>query len=308
MTHNDFIRYKLSILFLKLISSFVPVKKYRRRLRLFLNKKFKIDYNKNYIVREYLKKYTYSPTESFQISKIESLELPIWQLWFQGEESAPAIVKRCLDSVRKFSGNRKVILLTEDNIREYVELPQYIWDKKEQSIISNTHFSDILRVCLLEKFGGTWIDATVLLTDHIPQNILSQDFFAFSVPEGHINYDFHLFSNWFMHAQPNHPIVISIKESLLKYWESENKLVDYFIFHLISYNNIKSQDVLNDLWDKVYYIDNVAVHEMQFGLIEPYSEDKFEYYKKQSTIHKLTYKINKVNEGVLLDKLIQVGV
>src|SRR5690606_26477830 len=116
MTHNNFIRYKLSILFLKLISSFIPVKKYRRRLRLFLNKKFKIDYNKNYIVREYLKKYTYSPTESFQISKIESSELPIWQLWFQGEESAPAIVKRCLDSVRKFSGNRKVILLTKDNI------------------------------------------------------------------------------------------------------------------------------------------------------------------------------------------------
>lgn len=308
MKHNNFIRYKLSILFLKLISTFIPIKKYRRRLRLFFNKKFKIDYNKNHIVREYLKKYTYSPTESFQLSKVESSELPIWQLWFQGEDSAPEIVKRCLDSVRKFSGNRQVILLTKDNIREYIELPQYIWEKKEQSIISNTHFSDILRVCLLEKFGGTWIDATVLLTDHIPQPILSQDFFAFSVPEDHINYDFHLFSSWFIHAQPNHIFLKSFKESLFEYWKHENELIDYFTLHLITYNVIHANEALTNLWEGRLEINNVAPHEMQFGLIEPYSKDKFEYYKKQSTIHKLTYKIDKVNGGDLLDKLIQVGV
>ena len=308
MSHNNSIRYRLSILLIKIISSFIPIKNHRRALRLFLNRKFKVDYNKKYIVREYLKKYTYSPPESFQLSKVESSELPIWQLWFQGEEFAPEIVKRCLESVRKFSQGRQVIVLNKENIKDYIELPQYIWDKKEQSIISNTHFSDILRVCLLEKFGGTWIDATVLLTDYIPQQILNQDFFAFSVPEDHINYDFHLFSSWFIHAQPNHIFLKSFKESLFEYWKNENKLIDYFTLHLITHNVIHANEALMNLWKERLQINNAAPHEMQFGLTEPYNEDKFEYYKKKSSIHKLTYKIDKINDGDLLDKLIQVGV
>lgn len=95
MKYKLFIRYKFSIIFVKLISFLVPIRKYRKRFRLFLNKKLRIDYTKNYIAREYLKKYTCSSSEILQVDKIDSSELPIWQLWFQGEESAPDIVKRC---------------------------------------------------------------------------------------------------------------------------------------------------------------------------------------------------------------------
>lgn len=95
---------------------------------------------------------------------------------------------------------------------------------------------------------------------------------------------------------------------MFEYWKHENELIDYFTLHLITYNVIHANEALTNLWEGRLEINNVAPHEMQFGLIEPYSKDKFEYYKKQSTIHKLTYKIDKVNGGDLLDKLIQVGV
>lgn len=210
--------------------------------------------------------------------------------------------------MRKFSGNRQVIILTKDNIRDYVDLPKYIWEKKEKLIISNTHFSDILRVCLLEKFGGTWIDATVLLTDHIPHNMLNQDFFAFSVPENHINYNFHLFSSWFIHAQPDHIFLKKFKASLFEYWKHENELIDYFTLHLITYNVIHSSDLLMKIWDDRLNIDNIAPHAMQLNLIEQYNKDKFEYYKKHSTIHKLTYKIKRSSNNDFFHKLIQMDI
>ena len=37
-------------------------------------------------------------------------------------------------------------------------------DKYKKGIFTRTHFSDILRLELLTKYGGTWIDASVLIT------------------------------------------------------------------------------------------------------------------------------------------------
>jgi hypothetical protein len=39
-------------------------------------------------------------------------------------------------------------------------------EKYQKKIIDNTHFSDLLRLELLIKYGGTWIDASVLVTKY----------------------------------------------------------------------------------------------------------------------------------------------
>ena len=39
-------------------------------------------------------------------------------------------------------------------------------EKHKNNIIDNTHFSDLLRLELLIKYGGTWIDASVLITKY----------------------------------------------------------------------------------------------------------------------------------------------
>jgi len=45
-----------------------------------------------------------------------------------------------------------------------VELPGYIVEKWEKGRIPAAMFSDLLRVELLIKYGGTWIDSTVFCT------------------------------------------------------------------------------------------------------------------------------------------------
>ena len=62
--------------------------------------------------------------------------------------------------------------LTKNNFKQYIELPDYIEKKFEKGKISMAHFSDLLRISLLAKWGGMWIDSTALCTD--------EDFFRYA--------------------------------------------------------------------------------------------------------------------------------
>lgn len=42
-------------------------------------------------------------------------------------------------------------------------MPEYIINKQKEGYIDITHFSDILRMMLLTKHGGIWMDSTLLI-------------------------------------------------------------------------------------------------------------------------------------------------
>ena len=88
----------------------------------------------------------------------------IWFCWLQGYNNAPDIVKACHNSLRQNIPDREIIVIDEKNWRDYIELPNYVVDKWEKKQIPAALFSDLLRLELLIKYGGTWIDSTVLCT------------------------------------------------------------------------------------------------------------------------------------------------
>ncbi len=52
----------------------------------------------------------------------------------------------------------KKVLITADNYTDYVEMDSIIVEKWKKGIINNTKFSNSLRLELLVKYGGIWID------------------------------------------------------------------------------------------------------------------------------------------------------
>lgn len=298
------ISHKNSIRLVKIVSALIPFRKSRRYFRGYLNTVLKVDYRKNLQVQNYLKQYTKISTKDPLSESISSKDLPIWQLWLQGRDQAPPIVKKCFKSIEEYSSGRDIIILDEDSLLEYIDLPDFILKKKQAGIISNTHFSDIVRICLLEQYGGTWIDATVLLTDNIQDKVLNSDFFAFYVPDDHPNYDFHAFSNWFIHAQPHHPLIRDIKQTLFDCWENENQLVDYFCFHFIAYNIIHSSSEYLIEWQSRAFLSNKEPHLFQYSLDENFDENTLANIKKKSSVHKLTYKYRTLRKDSFLDYFI----
>ena len=100
----------------------------------------------------------------------KDVEDPIWIYWNTGMENAPEIIKKCYESVLKY-GKRQVIVLSEKNMGEYVQLPKTIEKKKKEGSISLAAYADLMRFSLLSYYGGIWIDATVYLTDYLSEEI-----------------------------------------------------------------------------------------------------------------------------------------
>lgn len=92
---------------------------------------------------------------------------PIWVCWWQGEKKMPDIVKACYSSICRHADNHSVILITEKNFQEYATMPDFIMQRLYKREMTITHFSDLLRMNLLKRHGGIWLDSTILLTKDI---------------------------------------------------------------------------------------------------------------------------------------------
>jgi len=95
----------------------------------------------------------------------------IWQYWGTGWEygKLPDIVKLCYKSADKYKGNYEIIRLDNENMKEYIEFPEFVMEKIENGSMGYTHFSDLLRLALLDSYGGVWLDASILMTGSLSE-------------------------------------------------------------------------------------------------------------------------------------------
>lgn len=228
----------------------------------------------------------------YEINKVYSPnnEKYIWICWFQGEENMPDIVKVCYNSIKKHLSSYNIILITYDNFDSYVNIPDYIIDKYQKGIISNAHFSDILRLELLIRYGGIWIDATVLCTDNnIPKAMLDSDLFIFQTLKPGVDGHTSTISNWYISACQNNKILSLTRDLLYEYWNKNNFLIDYFIFHNFF---VLACEKYDNEWKKVLPFTNETPHILLLNLDKKYDKDSFDAIVNQSCFHKLSYKLS----------------
>lgn len=212
----------------------------------------------------------------------------IWICWLQGREQAPEIVKKCIDSVEHYAKGYTVRLLTQDTMFNYVSLPEHIIERYRQGCIPFAHFSDILRTALLVQHGGIWVDATVLLTGDIPEYMVSSPLFMYQTSV--LQHLPHAASNWLIASQKGHPILQRQLDLLCAYWQKEQGLRDYFIYHIFLYLLITNNKQAKTLFQEMPYVANVNVHLMQKRFDYPYSERLWQDILHSTTVHKLSWK------------------
>lgn len=213
----------------------------------------------------------------------------IWFCWLQGLDNAPELVKKCFTKLREILSDYDIKILTKENIFEYTDLPEYIIEKWNKGIITNTHFSDILRNNLLVKNGGTWIDSTVLLTDKLPEDIEVANLFLFQTLKPGCDGKAVSISSWFISSIPHNPVLEVSQKLLYYYWEKNDYLCDYFLFHDFVQIGL---DLYPEIYDEIPKYTNETPHIMLFNLSKKYDKRKFNNICKQSFIHKLTYKLS----------------
>lgn len=240
---------------------------------------------KRYI--DVLKKFDAAYEESAFLMKKSN---KVWVCWMQGIEQAPALVQRCYRSIQENLPDKEIVLLTEENLSQYVQIPEFIMDKLHKGIITRTHFSDILRVELLIQNGGTWIDATVFCSGgEIPTYMMENEFFMFQKVKPGSDGSAINMSSWFMSAWSNQKFLLATRELLYAYWKKNDRMIDYFLLHL--FMMIVKDYYLKEWQEKIIPYPNSLPHVIQLMQFEQFDQRRWDAAVASSPFHKLTYKV-----------------
>ena len=220
----------------------------------------------------------------------------IWICWFQGIENAPELVKACYNSVVKNYNDKEIIVLTEENYKQYVDIPEYILKKWEKGYITFAHFSDILRIELLSKYGGLWLDSTIFTTKR-SELVFNENIELFVYKQVDLDRKNPLSivaSSWLMYSNKNNNIINLTKKLLHEYWKNYNHIINYNLIHLFF---TLSTEVYKDEWNKVPTFNNISPHILQFELNDDFEEVRFNQIRGMSDFHKLNWRIKSENKN-----------
>ena len=230
----------------------------------------------------------------------------IWSAWLQGLDNAPEMVNVCLESHQKHLPGYEFRVLDMENYRQWVELPEWVEEKYARGMIPAALFSDVLRVAVLKRYGGVWMDASVLCTGFGNQQLQKQwtevensRFAVFRYYRKGDRYPSGL-SNWFIAATPDNVVLTSVYDMLTAYWRDYDCTIDYYMMHLFISCALKAfpemergmpklnsrySFFLGDALSRTYsqeawqeLVDHVAIHKLNYRKADEARKNPHSYY------------------------------
>ena len=214
----------------------------------------------------------------------------IWVFWAQGEENMPELVRACYKNLCKHNGEA-VKLLTMENLSDYVEIPSFVFDKLKRGTMTYTHFSDLLRVSLLAKHGGIWVDSTCWVAQEIPLFIKNMSFWSSKTN----NVNLPLWSNskwcgWSMGAHKRNQLLFCfIRDMLFEHAKQIECLIDYLLIDYLLFFAYNEFDECRKMIDDVPE-NNLKRNELWALMNQKYDENRYNEITKDTWLFKLSYK------------------
>lgn len=287
---NDIRYYSMSLTIIRLINNCTL----RGRLLKVLNN-WSLR-KKHQAIMDYLEKeYKYIFEKYKNEKEVEELEenLHIWVCWLQGEENAPQLVKNCINSIRKHANNHEVIIITEANYSNYINMPKYIIDKYNQKKISPAHFSDIIRMMLIRDYGGIWLDATVYCKKDIPMSIFKKPVFSCKSKRQKTNYisEFQ-WASFILGGRKNSLFYRFMVDFYFEYWKKEEVAIDYLFMDYVIVLARKNLNIIDS------QIENIPINNVDRDYLASIFNNKFEekgyreFIKSDTYFYKLSWREN----------------
>lgn len=181
----------------------------------------------------------------------------MWAYWHQGEANAPFLVRQCLSSWRRCNPDWKLIVIDESTVQDWCDLGDF----QRRTDIGLQALTDILRVNLLSRYGGAWIDATLYcqrpLNEWLPRHV-DDGFFAFASERTD-----RLLTTWFLYGEPDSGTLDAWRRAIDAYWRAHRFApVGYFrrqaLRKLMSLR--KRGFVGNDVWFSTLFTNGLKIY------------------------------------------------
>ncbi|QCO20466.1 hypothetical protein C9E88_002475 [Acinetobacter cumulans] len=129
----------------------------------------------------------------------------IWFYWH--DEKLPFFIEKCFLNAKKNNPDYSVKLLNKNNIKNFINIDLSLIERE-----SIQHQSDYIRLSLLKKYGGVWMDSSIMMFKNINYYcdlmiLKKTNFLSFYCPDYILDKDNPIFENWFMISSKNNLIV-----------------------------------------------------------------------------------------------------
>ena len=260
--------------------------------------------------REFLEKEFYEFIINYEFNTCNQKNSKIiWTLWMQGYEKAPELVKSTIDSIRKFAelNNFQFILLEENTIEKYIVFPKLIKEKMDLGVIDYTKISDILRVSLLAKYGGTWVDATIYMKEEFDSSLLLQNYYTIKtggIEDYSPNISNNRWKGFFLSG--NSSLFSFTRDFFFEYYSRYDIAVDYLLIDYIFDMAYKyDEKIKNQMLELEKSNPNLFWLESHLG--DKFDQKVWDNITETTKVFKTTYKLSgeiKSNKNNFYSKLI----
>lgn len=255
-------------------------------------------------VPRYFKRYLPAAAAVEMTPVTEELPEKFFSVW--GWNPQPPLVDSCFESMRK-NLSQDVIILDDKTLFDYIDLPDFIIEKRKNGQIETAHFMDIARIELLYKYGGYWLDSTGFVTGPIPSWITDTDFFVFLTGDKYGS-PYSFAQNCFIHAKPGSYLLAAWRAMVHAFWKNEHREFDYFMHQLLFKTLVQNDPRARAEFKKMPHVAQDATHKMWADYHDkPFDQKLFDKLAGESFFHKTTYRDTKnMIPGSFAEKIVNM--
>ena len=219
----------------------------------------------------------------------------VWMFWYTGYNSAPEMVRCCIDRGRSIPGI-DFRFLTKDNLpaemNEEIKIGgQGAVEAFESGMISIQQFSDLLRHYLLFHFGGFWLDATIFIVDpNFVSANANKPFYTVKYRNSNL-FNKGLFSSFVVGSAAGGIFISHAYNLFCAYYRCFSRPVEYLLIDLIWFYIYRNGGVLTK-----EVVDSVPVSSDIFNMWDLASRmnleesEEFDRIMKRNSLQKITYR------------------
>jgi len=167
----------------------------------------------------------------------------IWLLCLNGWDKTSYITRRTKDSWKKHNYSWNIELLSEENISNYIELPDFIIRQRKLNKINDQDMYDIIQLAILSSQGGVWANSNIVcmrpLDDWIFHCISPTGIWMYQdTSEG--------MDSTFIACLKNNYIAENWYQKILEHWKSNNKMDTWK--HALFFDLINKNERFSTIW------------------------------------------------------------
>jgi Capsular polysaccharide synthesis protein len=152
----------------------------------------------------------------------------IWTFWHDAYH-IPQVVHMCIRSWMKSNPDYTIILITNENMHDYVtDVPRSHWWKD-----SHARQADMIRLSVLEKHGGIWIDSSIIINRPFSEWLFNEcdskdkEMYGFYLDSWSVSGKPPVIESWFIACRSRSPFLRKWKEEF--YSISQYQSIDDYI-------------------------------------------------------------------------------